>query len=397
MSIQFVLFNILVWTVIDLIMIYTINIREMMEEADTEARKVSKGMVPNDANFWMRVNNHFNHVVAENDDLANRVPQPMLMYDSARVYPKTNHPVRCHGISGPFVNITDVLSTIPNNHSHVMNAFSSCMNYYEVRHDAFINLLSGQAKDVYRSVVNDYTRDTWLSGLTGYQKTNYVCHQIISTIYTPEVVDTLRTQFYNLRQLPRQTGVEYCGFVEAKRSILVSMGEPITDDHVRAKLLTTLNPTYSGLIMNWDREGKTKTDVENKLRRLDVIVGKESMGKRKREDSTPTRTAFATHSDPTTLRRDGRRKVQCHHCRKYGHIRPECEIWKRERAASTYASANSTSNNGNVKDNRASGNGNNRVNDRTRRVMMVSKRHLNEDEVDLNDDESDASDATLLA
>ena len=120
---------------------------------------------------------------------------------------------------------------------------------------------------------------------------------------------TLRRELAQIR-MQKESVASYFGRVQKLREQLLQAGESVTDSEARLHLLAGLPSAYATVVELLQEDQRPLHDV---LARLQITEQRLSQ-------STDSDTSCSAHVAASTSRRN----VQCHYCKKFGHIQAQC-------------------------------------------------------------------------
>ena len=275
------------------------NFKKLLEEADNHASEIVKVSYPSDVDFFMPLKRYLDD---DKDGNTDRVKPKLVWYDKeARkeegievsdalgfvkkrpsdyakkvmkyAYPrKTKLGVRSEGarryrpIEECRVYVKKFLE--PTDYK----AFNNAYRFFEVRHTKFVSSLTDQAKVIYKNMREDPALNLMYKSRWGFQRTNFVIAFLAKTLLqnAEEMIDEAQHLFNTMQQMEGQSGMSHVDALQKKRTELQNLGVRITDQQMKSRIYTSLNPTFKKHFQHYRYSQVTLQEFQDAIRDADA-------------------------------------------------------------------------------------------------------------------------------
>ena len=106
----------------------------------------------------------------------------------------------------------------------------------------------------------------------GFQRTNFVIAFLAKTLLqnAEEMIDEAQHLFNTMQQMERQSGMSYVSALQKKRTELQNLGVRITDQQMKSRIYTSLNPTFKKHFQHYRYSQVTLQEFQDAIRDADA-------------------------------------------------------------------------------------------------------------------------------
>ena len=263
------------------------DLETWIREATTEAAITTKGVVPDDPDYFDYIKKHDqsekrnrqDHDKWEKDQEADSVdlspyknglaPQERLIRIA---YPAGVEYAAKMDVG--YRNYQKVKKWVINHlntdkKAEARRRFQICHDYFAARHVKFVEKLQGEAKHLHDHMDDEHR--VIYEKLYGHQKTNFLMAHLANTLLqeTDNSASEQKARFWAIKQLEHQSAAEYLEYLDRERSKLPGLSGGISDKEMMTKITSSMNTHYrTWLIVMSKEEGMTLHKMRAKLRDL---------------------------------------------------------------------------------------------------------------------------------
>ena len=248
--------------------------------------KACKNGIPDDVVYWKVIGAQWNH--QQNLPLNEPLPREEgFLERNQPPYPEgTTLLLRRQGAEGDaatevLVDLRAAKERASAQRKDKYEDFKKAETTYYLRHQYFVEGLTGRARHIYDGIFNDDTLLAQYNRRSSWQRTNFVYFLIHRELYTTKRRETLKGRYHRLTQREGQTNRSYIHTLETLRRELNKFGFAIAPEDLGHKLLDSLNTTNAHHAMYLPSTHKTLREIKDFLYDVDEKEAQKArLGKR---------------------------------------------------------------------------------------------------------------------